>query len=147
MNQRILDEEIEFQPTLGNVGMDGQPKTEGGEAGAGLREEGESEVIRRDPGSKHLGIERNGEVRVLGFGEASDEGVIDEGGWGGEGSEDPAGVVDVSGVGYGREEEEFGDEEVVGGEAMVGDLGVDSLQLAHRLAPLEEEDEGVVEMG
>lgn len=134
MDQRVLHEKIRGEAILNNVTVKRSSEREGGEAGAGFGEEREAKVVRGDAGKKHLIVEGEGVGGVLGGGEGSDDGAVEEGAGIGDGGEELEGVVCGLGTGGGGEKEELGDDVVVGGVAGNCSLGVDLVELFHGLA-------------
>lgn len=105
-----------------------------------LKDEGVREAIRRDRVPPHLVVGEEGAVRVIGFGEPADEGVVHEGVRGGDARKEAASVVQGVGEGGGGEEEELPGDEGVGVEAGLGGMGMDLFEVAKGLAVSQQGD-------
>lgn len=127
---------------MNNMRMDLGAGKEGPGVGGGLEEEGEGEAIRRNKTPLHMGIGEEGLVRVLGLGEAANEGVEHEGVWGRDGSEEAESIVESVGEGDGGVVEELAGDERVGLKAGFGSKGVDLLQMGEGLAVFEQREAG-----
>lgn len=102
MDQRIGDEPIGSCSRLESEAVDANSHRNRIESGGGLGEEGECEVVGTDACAKHMNEMGDCSIWILASGTSSDDGVPDEGGWGGDCVEELVSVVEVCGVGGGR---------------------------------------------
>jgi len=149
----VPDVDILFEPELHHRGVHRHPQGQARESGAGLEDEREGELVRRNGVSEHGAVETQGAgLGVRRLGEGSDERVEEKSVVEGARArssfvvlvvEECDGGGIVNGVEVGGGGGELGEDERVVVEAELEDEGVDSREGGERVARAEERQAGL----